>query len=252
MFSFKGAPKGCRCIAKIEGGKYDGQKIYLYDFDKRPKNGFTKIVIPDRGYILPVPNINAREICYVAGPSGSGKSTWASKYIDLYLRMFPECEFLLFSRLAEDKVLDKLDPTRIELEELLEEPISIHDNLEDGDIILFDDTDTIQDGAIKKIVSAIKNDVLETGRHKNIMCVITSHLINGNDRKDTRTILNECHNMTIFPRAGGAYGIRYALKNYWGMPKKQIEEIVELPSRWVTVSKIAPQYVLHEKGAYII
>jgi hypothetical protein len=252
MFTFKPGKKGCRCIAKIEGGKYDGQKIFLHDLDQRPKNGFKKIFIPDSGRILAVPNINTREINYVAGPSGSGKSTWASKYINLYLKMFPECDFLILSRLNEDKVLDKLNPIRINPEELLDAPIDIHEHMQDGDIVLFDDTDTIQDGDVKKVISKIKNDILETGRHKNIMCVITSHLINGNDRKDCRTILNECHNLTVFPRAGGAYQITYALKNYWGLPKKQIEEILQLPSRWVTISKLAPQYVLHEKGAYLI
>lgn len=259
MLSLLPSKKGCRCIATIRGGELHGEKIYLYDIGKRP-NGrtFTNILIPqnDKGVILPVPNIHSREICYVAGPSGSGKSTWASKYVHLYKRMFPEVDFFLVSRVNEDKVLDKLNPDRVPLESLLplegEEPIDILEEIGDGDIILFDDTDTIQDNAIKKAVSAFKNDILETGRHKNIMCVITSHLINGNDRKDCRTILNECHTLTVFPKAGGAYGINYALKNYWGMNQKLINKIMELPSRWVTISKLAPQYVMHEKGVYLL
>jgi adenosyl cobinamide kinase/adenosyl cobinamide phosphate guanylyltransferase len=252
MFSFKDSgKKDCRCIAKIEGGKLDGQKIFLHGFEDNVPQGFTNLRIRDKGKIVPVPNLNTREICYVAGPSGSGKSTWASKYIKLYLKMFPECDFIVVSRLNSDKALDYLEPTRV-IPEDLEEPLDIHETLQDGDIVLFDDTDTIQDDKIKKAVSKMKNDILETGRHKNIMCIITSHLINGNDRKDTRTVLNECHNMTVFPKAGGAYGIRYALSKYWGMPNKMIDEILQLPSRWVTISKMAPQYVLHEKGATII
>lgn len=249
-----GKNKNFRCIAKIEGGRDDGAKIYLGDLNsiKGKVKGVSQLNINDEGVMRPVPNIKTREVCYVAGPSGSGKSTWASEYIKLYKKMFPEAYFHLVSRVNDDPVLDKMDPIRIDLNELLEDDVDCLEDMDEYDCILFDDCDTIQDIEVKKAVSALKNDILETGRHKNITCLITSHLINGNDRKDSRTILNECHNLTVFPKAGGAWGINYALKNYIGMPPKKIEEIMDLPSRWVTIGKMAPQYVLHEKGAYLL
>lgn len=245
--------KKSRCIAKVVGGKLDKQKLYIVDkkYEKSGETG-TNIFIKD-GTLQPVPNIKTREIPYVAGPSGSGKSTWASNFAELYHKLHPKNEIFIFSRLKEDPAFDKIKPVRIPIDEtLITEPIDIMEDLEDHDMVIFDDCDTITDDKIKKAISKIKNDILETGRHKDICCIVTSHLINGNDRKDSRTILNECHNLTIFPAAGNAYGINYALKNYWGMGAKDIGKIMKLPSRWVTISKNFPQYILYEKGSYIL
>jgi energy-coupling factor transporter ATP-binding protein EcfA2 len=245
--------KNSRCIAKVIGGKLDKQKLYVVNPKHSKKYQTGKTVIVEDGILQPIPNIKTREIPYVAGPSGSGKSTWASKFAELYHKLHPDNEIYIFSRVAKDPAFDKLHPVRVPVDEsLVADPIDIMEEIEDHDLVIFDDCDTITDDKVKKAISKVKNDILETGRHKNICCIVTSHLINGNDRKDSRTILNECHNLTIFPASGGAYGIKYALKNYWGMGAKDIDKIMKLPSRWVTISKNYPQYVLYEKGSYIL
>lgn len=250
MLNFKDG----RAIAQIKGGKYNKLIFYLSDEEEdEEETGFYSFFIKDKGIMVPILNLDTRQVDYIAGPSGSGKSTYASKIIEIFKRLFPSNNVFIFSRLDNDNVLDKFKPIRIQLDEsLIEDPIDIHNEFQKGDLVLFDDCDTIQDKKLKDTISKLKNDILETGRHQNLYIIITSHLINGNDRKDTRTILNEAHTLTIFPKSGATYGINYVLKNYIGLSKNDISKILSLPSRWVTIGKNYPQYVLYEKGIYLI
>jgi hypothetical protein len=64
--------------------------------------------------------------------------------------------------------------------------------------------------------------------------------------------MNEMQSMTVFPKSGSAQQIKYALKTYFGLDKNQIENIINLPSRWVTIFKGFPQTVMYENGAFIL
>lgn len=273
-----------RPIAKIEGGKLNKEILHLKTDDENndsdceccrkchPKRckkkpcckgcGFNdtkddleigkNFDLPS-GKFIPVPNIDTREVVYIAGPSGSGKSTLASKYIEIYKKLFPNNPVIIFSRKNQDPVLDKLKPLRFIIDEtIVTDPIDITKELNTGACVLFDDCNTFQDDKIKKAVAKLMHDILEIGRSLGIYCVVTSHLINPNERKDSRTIWNEAHTITIFPKSGNRHGMVYALKNYCGFDNKQINEILNLPSRWVLIGKNFPMYVLHEKGARLI
>lgn len=247
MFSFKDG----RPLAKIEGGKYDG-KILFIDTNEKSKSKINNITLTD-GKLIPLPNIDTRDVVHIGGPSGSGKSTYAANYMKNYKKIFPENEIYVFSRLDSDEVIDKLDPARIPIDEsLIDDPIDIQTEMSNGALVLFDDIDTIKDDKIRHAVNQLKNDILETGRHMNIYCVNTSHLINPNDKKDARTIMNELTSLTFFPKAGNSHAIKYALKTYFGIDEKIIKLILQLPSRWVTVYRTYPQTVLYEKGAFIL
>jgi hypothetical protein len=196
------------------------------------------------------PNTKTRDTNYIAGKSGSGKSTWISKYLAQYKKMYPDNNIYLFSRLDEDDVLDQYKPIRIELNyELVDDPINPVEELSNS-LCIFDDTDTIKDKKIKTAITELKNDLLEIGRHENIFVCIVSHLIN--NYKETRTILNESMYITFFPSAGSPHGIKYMLKNNMGLDKKQIERIMGLPSRWVTIKNSCPLAVIYEKGIYLL
>jgi hypothetical protein len=201
------------------------------------------------GELIPIPNIKQRECIYVAGPSGSGKSTYISNYAQEFQHIFPDKTVFVFSRLNEDEPIDILDPYRIEInQELIDEPIN-PDELSDS-LVIFDDTDTIPDKKLNEAVRKLKNDLLETGRHNDVYVVISSHLMT--NYKDTRTILNECHSITFFPSAGSSHQITYCLKTYFGLNKDQINKIMRLPSRWVSIYKNYPQRVLYSKGIYLL
>ena len=65
-------------------------------------------------------------------------------------------------------------------------------------------------------------------------------------------MINEAQTVTFYPRSGSTYQIQNFLKNYGGMTKDQIQKVLNLPSRWVTLHKNYPCYVFHEKGAYLL
>jgi hypothetical protein len=238
--------KDGRAFAKIAPGK--GKVLYINE-----NEGINEISLSRGEKLEPLPNIDTRECVYIAGPSGSGKSTYAATYIKNFLKIFDNMDFYIFSRKDHDDALDKLNPIRINIDEsLVTDPIDITKDLEGGAIVLFDDVNTIQDDKIRKAVNNLMADIMEVGRSFNVYIVITNHLVIPNEKKIARTILNECHSLTVFPKSGTSQQINYALKTYFGLSKKQIEEILHLPSRWVTICKGYPQYVFYETGAYIL
>jgi hypothetical protein len=206
----------------------------------------------ENGVMIPVPNIDTRDVLYVAGPAGSGKSTFAAKYAEMFQKLYPQKEIIVFSRKPSDPVLDKLRPSRFIIDEsIVENPIDFTKELTESCLVIFDDCNTFPNDKVKKAVSKLMMDLMEVGRSFGIYMVITSHLLNPNERKDSRTIWNEATAVCIFPKSGNKYGMQYALKNYCGFDTKTIKEILEIPSRWVMIAKTCPQYILYETGCFI-
>ena len=196
-----------------------------------------------------LPRKDVVEKLYISGVSGSGKSTYTGKYIKQFKNMFKEDPLYIFSSVAQDEALDKHDPIRIPLDnELIDDPLQIDDF--NNSLTVFDDTDTIRNKPLKKIVNDIKAEMIEIGRHHNARMIVTSHILS--NYKDTRQILNECTSITFFPRASGPYHIKRFLKVYAGLSNEKIEKILELPSRWVTLYKCYPSYLVWEKGICLV
>ena len=210
----------------------------------------------DDGILIPLPQKigNQIEHIYIAGPTGSGKTTWVGEYVKEYKRLFPEQPIWVFSRLNEDVILDKYNVKRIILDKgLIEgEPINASEFLEGnkGALVIFDDIDTIPDQKINKEVHRIRDDLLEVGRHDNVSVLSTGHQLM--DYKRTRNLLNEASAVTFFPKSGSQYHITRFLKVYCGIPTEGIKKILALPSRWVTIYKTYPMYVLHQRGAFLL
>jgi hypothetical protein len=119
-----------------------------------------------------------------------------------------------------------------------------------GSICIFDDIDTIPEKKLLTAVYKLRDDLLETGRHFNITVICTSHLIANGIR--TRPMLNEASSVTIYPKASTAYHVKRILKDYFGVPTKLATRVLELPTRWVTLYKGFPQFLLYERGAMIL
>jgi len=236
-------------IAIVKGGESNGEILFVDKENEKKKSVLKQKPIiqvkVDDGKFEQVPNSEVR-VLYIAGPSGSGKSTYAATYIKKLKKIYPNSDFILFSRLKSDKVLDELDPHRIQItDELISDPIQVED-IRENSIILFDDIDCINNKKIMDSINRLRTEIMEIGRHKNLQIICTSHLINGNERKFTRTILNEMQSLTIFPKSGSAYQITYALKSYFGLSTKQIRKVLDMNSRWVTLVKVYPQLYLSE------
>ncbi len=203
-----------------------------------------------------LPRLDEREINYVCGPSGSGKSTYASKLMRAYNILFPHRRIFIFSRadIKKDPCFKGIHNIfQIPINEtLVETPIDITRELEYGTMVLFDDCNTIQDDKQKKVIDKLITDIMEVGRKLGIWIIITNHLVIPNEKKVARSILNEIHTITFFPKSGSAQQITYCLNKYFGLNNKQISNILSIPSRWVTIYKNYPMFVLYENGAFLI
>ncbi len=255
--------KNSRPIAKIEGGINHGSIIYLVEDEdfgagqvktlknelQNVINGKRKEIILSDGKLIPIPRIDKRDSYYIAGPEGSGKSFLASMIIKQYKKLFKKNPFFLFSKVQDDDALDELEPKRIELnDELLDDPIEV-DELGDS-IILFDDIDTIHDKKMLEELRRVRDSILEIGRHHNSYIISTAHNMTNN--KATKMSLLESANVCFFPKMGDSYHINRYLKEYGGLSKEQIKKVYSLPSRWVLHHKRAPNYIMHEKGLYLL
>lgn len=199
--------------------------------------------------LFPLPQ-KFSERMFVPAPSGSGKSTFIGMYLKQLRILYPNRRIVIFSRVEKDKPLDKFKNTiRIPLtaEYLTANQLEVEDFK--GDILIFDDIDTILNKAIVAKLRHFRDDVLECGRHFKITAISTSHLIMNFGA--TRTLINEANAVVLFPRGASFYQLKNFLDKYLGFDKHQIEEIKNLPSRWVYIWKEYPKYIVHEKGVMI-
>jgi len=249
-----------RPLAEINGGEYDGEILYLQKDDEQQYSdessgdNFGSDFDTD-GRLDSLLDITQRSVSYIAGPSGSGKTTYAMNLVKKYHKVFPEKEFYLFSRTDyhNDPVYQGMRINQVNInQDLLQHPIDVEHELTGGSILLFDDCNTIQDDKLKKNIDKLMADIMEVGRKLDITIIITNHLVIPNEKKIARTIMNEMQSLTVFPKSGSSQQIQYALKTYFGLNKNQIQQIIELPSRWVTIHKNYPMCVVYEHGCFIL
>lgn len=204
------------------------------------KNGVKKMDCETSFYIP-----RKRECLYICGSSGSGKSTYASLYAQKYRETHKKAKIFLFSRKLEDPALDMVKPIRIMINDSLLQPIPL--TVFKNSLIIFDDIDSLC-GPIRKAIYQLIDEILFDGRCYKISIIVTAHL--PSNYKETRGILNECTSYTIFPNSGTNYKRLYS--EYMDLSKDQVQEIKNLPSRWVTIYNNYPRRVLHQKGCYLL
>ena len=227
--------------------KLDGDLGEYYDNVKKKcdKDMGKELNIHDgRTYHYPRDN---PERMFVVGPSGSGKSTYISNYLKFFKKKFPDRKIVLFSDEKKDKVLDMYKPLRIALDsDLIENPVTV-DDLE-GTLCIFDDIDSIVDKKLSKTILGIRDNFLTMGRKHNISVIVTNHVLTAGN--ETKKCFNESTSITIYPRSGAS--MDYMLKRYCGMDKHKIKKLMALPSRWVTIFKGFPMFVLYNSGVYLL
>jgi energy-coupling factor transporter ATP-binding protein EcfA2 len=240
-------------VAVIHGGANDGTKIYLdtaipgTEKGKKLEKGFPSVKIDDGVFRKLVDTSKEREVGVVVGASGSGKSTWVKSYCQEYRKTFKNREIYMFSNLAEDPTLDAIKLKRIRIDEsLVSDPLSCEDFRDS--LVLFDDVDVIASKPLKEAVYSVMNQILETGRHFNTSCIMTSHLCNGPNMK---RILNESHFMVYFPWSANRQ-CKYVLENYIGIDVKVMAKIKSTKSRWCCVFKNYPQCCLCERNIFLL
>lgn len=170
-------------VALVEGGRKNGEILYLYNEDSDYLNrniGSLNIIKIDDGKMFPIPKQPKtldRNTGVITGPSGSGKSTWCAKYIELALEQ-KKRDFYLFSNVNVDESLDKLKPIRVPLdyENLVEEEVDSEELK--GSICLFDDVDTgTKEKDVQEAVMTLRDKLLQTGRHEEVDVFSVVHVL---------------------------------------------------------------------------
>jgi len=226
----------------------EDEEIYNKSLDLIDNKIKKEIKIKD-GFFVPFPVIKNRQCFYISGPSGSGKSYFISQYLSVFKRLKPKMKVFLFSEKNEDEVLDKYHPLRVKIDdELLEDLIDPLKELKNS-VVIFDDVDSISDKNIKKEVYDLMNKCLKLGRSYNIYTLISTHMMS--NYNETRHFISESQFIVLF-KQGTKYFLEQFLKKYCGFSQKQINQVLTLPSRWFCIHKNVPQYILYEKGCYLL
>lgn len=217
----------------------------------REEVGCKEMNITD-GVLQPLPNPNIREVIYIAGPAGSGKSTYLSKWLKESEQILDK-DIILLSRLPEDAAFNGIDMMKVDIKTLENDPLTLED-VKDS-ITIFDDIDTSENPAITKHLETLRRDIMLNGRdHTNggedTYIIATNHQVT--DYKATRDLLNECTSLTIFPMSSGTYGIKYAFQKYFGLSKQQIERLLNINTRWITLYKTFPPYCITEHNIFFL
>lgn len=194
-----------------------------------------------------------RECVLLCGASGAGKSYLAGRYMLLWKKLHPNATIYIFSRLEKDPTLDRigLEYVRIPLDETYIDHGLTMEDLDKGSLCLFDDISSLQESRplLFKSVNNLLGQILETGRHRGIYVVVTSHTILG--YKSTRLLLSECNKIVLYPKASTRYQLESYLSRYAGMSKQEIIRFCALPSRWVCLQLTGQRYVLYSNGVYL-
>ena len=232
--------------AEYEDSDSESEKQYYLTVGDNEED-FGEEFICNEYPIIPLPN-KERELLYICGKSGSGKSTVAAEYIRMFNKMFPDRLVILITK-EEDQAFNGLKTKRCKLDILTEDPLEL-ENLEDNCLVLFDDVEGMTNKKLYKNVTNLMKEIIESGRKKNIYCIITSHLINDHHR--TRSVINELHKVVLFPAGSSAGHIDYFLDKHMGLTKEQIKKIHKTKGRYVLISNTVPQYVLSSKSIYLL
>jgi hypothetical protein len=188
------------------------------------------------------------ERVFVAGKSGSGKSTFTAQYIREYTEMYPKRSVFLISTHEDEKAYRILPINQIALDEtFLEKPPTLNDLAQS--LVVFDDTDNLQDKGLQQAVQALNSDLLANGRKYEIHVITLAHQLM--DYSRSRTLLNEA-NRVVFFTGGSAYHIQRYLKVYAGLQPRQIRRILDSKSRWTCLGLTIPNYVVTEHEVYVL
>ena len=235
--------------------KSKSSSIISLDDSNQAKKSFNELTLSEPGQKFQVVGDPKRErdIIYISGRSGSGKSYFIKDYVNNYYKVIHKKRpVYLFSALKEDPTIDQIKGLlRIDLslDFLEDEEITVADFA--NSCVIFDDTDVLKNKLIRDKVNHILDEILQTGRHHEITCLITKHTTcNG---PDTKMILAESNQFVLFINGLGNKTLKYLLDNYLGLDKDQITKIKRTKGRWVAINRSTfPMSVVSEKECFVI
>lgn len=207
-----------------------------------------KLNIGDK--LFPLPNENNR-VFFVTGAPGCGKSFFTNELVKFYKAMYPEKDVFLVTRLEHDETLKKdignYNVIHIN-QSIIDDPFRMEDF--EHSLMIYDDIESSEFPKATQAMYNLLDDVCKNGRHHDISVIFCNQECRMG--KKTKPILTMLTNLVIFPKSASEYQTDRLLRDYIGMTKAQITDIMSLNSRWVCISRIVPKFVLYEGGAYMI
>jgi len=242
------------------------QKQYDRIESKRNDAIGTDIQLGTGEFMVMMPTVETERI-FMAGRSGSGKSTLTARYANEYKRMFPKNDIIMFTVHDSDPAYAGIDIKKVMLDEKLINPKvtvvtdpktgaetliddSITLEMLSNSLVIFDDSDSLENKQISKYVTGLVNNIINNGRHYGIHCIYLAHMLM--NYAATRLILAEANKVVFFIN-GPSFQNDNFLKKYASMDKYGIEKVNNLKSRWAAYFMTSrPTMMLHEHGAFII
>lgn len=208
-----------------KGDKKNKHDRIVYITDKEIRDSFESIEPKSDEEFVLIPRKGVeRDIVYASGKSGSGKTYFTRKYAEEYHKMYKDRDIYLFSLVQDDPSINLKYVKRIDLNKLLNTPLTLTDF--SNSLVIYDDVDCVKDKQLKLKLQRIANQIMEMGRHHNISFAYLSHLTaKGNE---TKTVLNECSHIVLYPVSMHKHSWTYITDNYIGLDKKQRKELYEL------------------------
>lgn len=199
---------------------------------------------------------------FLCAPSGAGKTFMTRQIIEQDLKKRP---VVLFSKIPDDESMAPLEKLKASDGKcrLIKIPLLSEDDLLDlpaeddlsnegkGTICVFDDLDAFHSD-VSQYIREYRDSLLEAGRHKNITCICTSHLLNNYSR--TKVMLNEAETVILFPNSNRRHSLVF-LKDRLGLERNEREFLIDKAQRagrFLGIKMSSPNMVMHNKGVIII
>jgi len=189
---------------------------------------------------------------FVCGATGAGKTVIIKKILEndqkrrkIFLITDIETRDPSFGDLFDDRMFmvknkpDKDKPWEVSIGEFK--------NKMKGSIVVFDDIQSLENE-----VGALRNKILEKGRHKNIMAIVVNHQMRDHNR--TRSALNESRWIICFPSSNRAIVNRF-MKDMMEIPAQQrrnILDVAQQDGRHMSLHLFTPNFIATAKSAMII
>ena len=192
------------------------------------------------------------------GASGAGKSFLAKQVMQLDPHRRP-C--VVFSKIRDDPSLKEIGEQKLHdgKSRLIQVPLFCDQDLLDlpadddltGTICFFDDIDSLM-GERSEYMRTYRDALLESGRHKNITVLSTSHVLRNYNK--TRILLNECEWAVLFPNSNRRASSMF-LHDRLGMDAEERRRLIDRASisgRHLAIKMSNPMCMLHGQGVILI
>lgn len=186
---------------------------------------------------------------FYSGGTGSGKTYLCTKI----LQQIKPKHLYLFSSIDDDDYKEFKNMKRIDLNEILENnpELDIHqvyEYIEKDAVCIFDDIVSFGTKLSKPYLE-LRSILLTKGRHKGQSTFVIEQ--QGQNYNKTRDVLLNSQFFVMFPK-NNYRSFKSMASNYLGLMKNDIENIRNLPGRYVFINKHYPMYVVSEKEIRMI